>query len=132
MNNRYEGRQPMTTRGVILTCAVTGSQTRQEQNPNLPVTPEQIAQSSLDAAAAGAAIVHLHARNPATGRASMEFAHYKEIVDRIREKNDELIINITTGPGGRFQPGDENPLQPGPRTNLLPAAQRVAHLAGLR
>jgi uncharacterized protein (DUF849 family) len=122
----------MTIRRAILTCAVTGSQTRQEQNPNLPVTPEQIAQSSLEAAAAGAAAVHLHARDPATGRASMEFAHYKEIVDRIREKNDELIINITTGPGGRFQPGDEDPLKPGPRTNLLPAAQRVAHLAGLR
>ncbi|KVN20943.1 3-keto-5-aminohexanoate cleavage protein [Burkholderia stagnalis] len=122
----------MATRRTILTCAVTGSQTRLEQNPHLPITPKQIADASLEAADAGAAIVHLHVRDPETGRASMELAHYQEVVDRIRQKNPALIVNITTGPGGRFQPGDVDPAVAGPRTNLLPPERRVAHLPSLR
>ncbi|AIO69940.1 3-keto-5-aminohexanoate cleavage protein [Burkholderia oklahomensis] len=122
----------MTKRKTILTCAVTGSQTRQDQNPNLPITPRQIAESSLEAADAGAAVVHLHVRDPHTGKASMDLAHYREVVERIREKNPALILNITTGPGGRFQPGEPDPLVPGPRTNLLPPQRRVAHLGALR
>jgi len=122
----------MAARKTILTCAVTGSQTRREQNVNLPITPQEIAEASLEAAEAGAAIVHLHVRDPETGHASMKLEHYQEVVDRIRAKNSALILNITTGPGGRYQPGESNPVIPGPKTNLLPAEQRVTHLPFLR
>jgi uncharacterized protein (DUF849 family) len=101
-HSRDEG--PMKT---ILTCAVTGNLTRTDQNSALPVTPEQIAQSCLDAAVAGAAIVHIHVRHP-DGRPSMELAHYREVVQLIRAKNDALILNLTTRPGGRHHPSDDN------------------------
>ena len=101
----------------ILTCAVTGNLTRPEMNPNLPITPEQIADDALAAAEAGAAIVHIHVRHP-DGRPSMELAHYRDVIERIRAKNSALIVNLTTGPGGRFQPGDDYPATPGPRTNF--------------
>jgi uncharacterized protein (DUF849 family) len=115
----------------ILTCAVTGNLTRPDMNPNLPITPEQIANDALAAADAGAAIVHLHVRHP-DGRPSMEVAHYRETVDRIRQKNNAVILNLTTGPGGRFQPGDDNPAVAGPRTNFLPPLKRVEHIVALK
>jgi uncharacterized protein (DUF849 family) len=83
----------------ILTCAITGAGTTIEQTPYLPVTPEQIANSALEAAAAGAAVVHLHVRDPKTTRPSMSLELYKEVVDRIKDKNTEVLINLTTGPG---------------------------------
>jgi uncharacterized protein (DUF849 family) len=116
---------------IILTCAVTGSLTKPEANPTLPITPEQIADSCLEAAVAGAAVVHIHVRHP-DGRPSIELAHYREVVDRIRQHNTALIINLTTGPGGRFQPGDENPRIAGPRTNLMPPLRRVEHIVALK
>lgn len=115
----------------IITCAVTGSLTRPEDNPNLPVTPEQIAASALEAADAGAAILHLHVRHP-DGRPSMELDHYREVVRLIRAKNNEVILNVTTGPGGRFQPGDDDPKVAGPRTNFVTAERRVAHIVDLK
>lgn len=121
----------MTTRRTILTCAVTGNLTRLDMNPKLPCTPEQIASDSLAAADAGAAIVHIHVRYP-DGRPSMELSHYRETVERIRAKNTALIINLTCGPGGRFQPGDENPAIAGPRTNFLPPMKRVEHVLALK
>jgi uncharacterized protein (DUF849 family) len=72
------------------------------------ITPEEIAQSCLDAATAGAAIIHIHVRDP-DGRPSMELAHYLEVVQLIRAKNDALILNLTTGPGSRYHPSDDNP-----------------------
>lgn len=116
----------------ILSCAVTGNLTKPEMNPNLPITPEEIANSALEAAAAGAAIVHIHVRHPDTGAPSMEIGHYREVVERIRARDTALIINLTTGPGGRYQPGDENPAVAGPRTNLLPPLRRVEHVIALR
>lgn len=120
--------QPKT----VITCAVTGNLTTPAQNPNLPVTPEQIARACLDAAAAGAAIVHVHVRDPATGAPSMELAHYRKVMELIRAENDTLVINLTTGPGGRFQPSDEDPKVAGPRTNLMRPELRVEHIAALR
>jgi uncharacterized protein (DUF849 family) len=114
----------------ILTCAVTGNLTRPDQNPNLPITPEQIAEACLEAAAAGAAIVHIHVRHR-DGRPSMDLAHYREVVQRIRAKNDALILNLTTGPGGRYHPSDDNPAVAGPRTNFLPPLRRVEHIVEL-
>src|SRR5436309_10005183 len=99
---------------VIITCAVTGNQTLPSMTPHLPITPEQIADACLGAAEAGAAIVHIHVRDPASGRPSMELAHYREVVERIRAKNKDLVLNITTGPGGRFAPSDEDPKVAGP------------------
>jgi uncharacterized protein (DUF849 family) len=116
----------------IMTCCVTGNLTRLDQNPALPVTPQQIADSSLEAAAAGAAIVHIHVREPGTGRPSMDVSLYREVVERIRAKNTDLIINLTTGPGGRYHPSDENPAVAGPRTNLLKPEQRVEHVVSLK
>ena len=120
-----------SARRTILTCAVTGNLTRLEMNPRLPCTPQQIADDSLAAAEAGAAIVHIHVRYP-DGRPSMELGHYRETVELIRKRNAALIINLTTGPGGRFHPGDENPAVAGPRTNFLPPLKRVEHVVALR
>jgi uncharacterized protein (DUF849 family) len=119
-------------KNTILTCALTGGLTRPDMNPNLPVTPEQLADSALQAADAGAAIVHIHVRNPANGAPSMDVALYKQAVERIRAKNTALIINLTTGPGGRYHPSDEDPAKAGPRTNLMHPLKRVVHIQELK
>jgi uncharacterized protein (DUF849 family) len=119
-------------RKVILTCAVTGNITRPDQTPHLPITPQQIATSALEAAEAGAAIAHIHVRHPEDGRPSMETRHYAEVAERIRAENAELILNLTTGPGGRFVPDPDDPRVAGPGTSLLPPLARVTHVAALR
>jgi len=116
---------------VIITCAVTGNQTMPEQNPAIPVTPEDIARECLEAAEAGAAIVHIHVRDPETGAPSMDLGLYRETVRLIRQKNQSLIINLTTGPGGRFHPSEDDPKIAGPRTNLMRPALRVEHVADI-
>ncbi|WP_257714393.1 BKACE family enzyme [Roseomonas populi] len=117
---------------VILTCAVTGNLTTLEQHPKLPVTPEEIADAALAAAEEGASIAHLHVRDPATGKPSMELEYYRDVVERIRAKNKDLIINLTTGPGGRFVVGEEDPKIAGPGTTLTTPAIRTAHITALR
>ena len=116
----------------ILTCAVTGNLTRPEQTPHLPVTPAQIADDCLAAAAAGAAAVHIHVRDPATGRPSMEVELYRDVVDRIRRADRELIINLTTGPGGRYVPSEDDPRVAAPGSTLLPPLRRIEHVTALR
>jgi uncharacterized protein (DUF849 family) len=117
---------------VIITCAVTGNLTTPEQTPYLPVTPEQIADACLGAADAGAAIVHIHVRDPKTGRPSMLTEYYVDVVQRIRARNPELILNITTGPGGRFVPSKDDPKVAAEGTTLLVPEKRVEHIAKLR
>jgi len=119
-------------RKVIIACAVTGSADTPGKNPAVPVTPAQIAQSAIDAAKAGAAIVHIHVRDPETTRPSMELAHYREVFERIRSSGTDVVINLTTGPGARFAPGAEEPLKVGPGTNLKTAAERVKHVVELK
>jgi uncharacterized protein (DUF849 family) len=119
-------------RKVMISCAVTGSADTPGRNPAVPVTPAQIAQSAIDAAKAGAAIVHIHVRNPETTRPSMNPAHYREVVERIRGSGSDVLINLTTGPGARFSPGNDDPLQPGPGTTMKSAAERVQHIVELR
>jgi uncharacterized protein (DUF849 family) len=119
-------------RKVMISCAVTGSADTPGRNPAVPVTPQQIAQSAVDAAKAGAAIVHIHVRDPKTTRPSMDKALYGEVVERIRASGVDVLINLTTGPGARFMPGDDDPLQPGPATNMKPPARRVEHVMELR
>ncbi|SDH73222.1 MULTISPECIES: 3-keto-5-aminohexanoate cleavage protein [Bradyrhizobium] len=117
---------------VIITCAVTGNLTTPEQTPHLPITPEQIAEACLGAADAGAAMVHIHVRDPLTGRPSMLLDHYADVVQRIRAHNPELILNITTGPGGRFVPSQHDPKVAAEGTTLMVPEQRVEHITALR
>ena len=119
-------------RKVMISCAVTGSADSVGKNPAVPVTPEQIATSAIDAAKAGAAIVHIHVRDPTTGQPSMEGAHYAEVVDRIRQSGTDVVINLTTGPGGRFSPDPTDPMKPGAGTTLRTPRQRVQHVLDLR
>ena len=116
----------------IITCAVTGNITTLDQNPNLPVTPAQLADAVLEAAEEGAAAAHIHVRDPKTGRPSMELDLYRDVMDRVRAKNREVVINLTTGPGGRFVPSDEDPRIAGPGTTLLAPEKRVEHIAILK
>ena len=116
----------------LLTCAVLGNFTTRAMNPALPITPAEIAGDCLAAAEAGASIVHVHVRDPETELPSMEVALYAEVVQRIRDINADLIINLTTGNGGRYHPTDGDPAKPGPRTNLLPPDERVRHIQEIR
>jgi len=120
------------SRKTIIACAVTGSGDTVQKNPAVPVTPAQIAQSAIEAAKAGAAIVHIHVRDPNTGKASMDFELYKETVERIRNSGIDVIINLTTGAGARFSPDKDNPRQPGTGTTLCSPAERVRHVLALR
>ncbi|MBM3528726.1 MAG: 3-keto-5-aminohexanoate cleavage protein [Alphaproteobacteria bacterium] len=119
-------------RKVMISCAVTGSADTPRRNPGVPVTPEQIAQSSLDAAKAGASIVHIHVRDPKTTKPSMDKALYKEAVDRIREKNSDVLINLTTGPGARFYHDDKDPSKPSADSVLRGPDDRVQHVMEIR
>ena len=116
----------------IITCAVTGSAPTPEKNPAVPVSPEEIANSALAAAAAGAAIVHIHVRDPETTLRSMELQHYTEVVERIRASGSDVIINLTTGPGATFKPGDMAPEIVGDGTLLKSAAERLQHIEALK
>lgn len=118
-------------RDVILTCAVTGNQTRPEHTPYLPITPEDIANAAIDAGKAGAAIAHIHVRDPETGDPSMDVSLYAEVVERIRASNSDILINLTTGPGQRFIPDDDDPKLAAPGTSLMPPAERVPHVEAL-
>jgi uncharacterized protein (DUF849 family) len=119
-------------RKVMISCAVTGSADTPARNPAVPVTPQQIAQSAIDAAKAGAAIVHIHVRDPNSTRPSMDGALYREVMDRIRASGSDVLINLTTGPGARFVPGDADPQKPGAGTTLKPPAERVRHVIELK
>ena len=115
----------------ILTVAVTGNLTTVQQNPALPCTPEQIANAALESAKIGAAIAHIHVRHP-DGRPSTDLVHYREVVERIHDKNSELIINLTTGPGGRFVPSKDDPKVAGPGTSAIHPLKRVEHIVELK
>jgi len=116
----------------IISCAVTGNITTLQNHPGLPVTPAEIAQACLGAAKAGAAICHIHVRDPKTGAPSMSTDLYREVVELIRAENTEVIINLTTGPGGRFIPSEDNPQVAAPGSTLLPGPARVAHVVELK
>jgi uncharacterized protein (DUF849 family) len=117
---------------IFITCAVTGNLTTPEQTPYLPKSPQEIAEACLGAAEAGAAIVHIHVREPDTGKPSMELAYYREVVERIRARNTQLILNLTTGPGGRFVPSHDEPRIAAPGTTLMNPEKRAEHIAILK
>jgi uncharacterized protein (DUF849 family) len=115
----------------FITCAVTGSGSSQERSPHVPRSPEQIANSAIDAAKAGAAIVHCHVRDPDTGAPSRSLKLYREVTDRIRDSETDVILNFTAGMGGDMVFGDpENPLPLNmASTDMAGATERVAHVA---
>jgi uncharacterized protein (DUF849 family) len=118
---------------VFITCAITGSGDTADRSPHVPVTPEQIATSALEAADAGAAIVHLHVRDPETGAASRNPALYREVVERIRSSGTDVVINLTAGMGGDMVlGGDETPLPLAENgTDMAGATERLAHVEEL-
>jgi len=120
------------TRKTIITCAMTGGTAVPHNHPNFPVTPRQIAEQALEAAAAGAAVVHIHVRDPETGAPSPDVELYREVIDRIRQRNDQVIINLTTGYGCVFMPTRDNWTVAGSGTNVLSAVERVAHVVELK
>ena len=113
---------------VILTCAVTGGSDIKDKHPGIPVTPKQIANASIEAAKAGAAIVHIHVRDPKTGLPARDLELYKETARLIRASDTDVILNITTGMGGDLVPGKENPAMAGPGSDMITPAQRVHHI----
>ncbi len=117
---------------VVLTCAVTGGHRNYHKHPDFPITPEQIARECLEARAAGAAVTHIHVRDPQTGEPSGDPALYREVVERIRDAGSDVLINLTTGEGGRYVPGEEDPTVGGPGTTLRRPELRLRHIEDLR
>src|SRR3546814_517106 len=112
----------------IITCALTGGAAFPREHPNFPVTPRQLAEQGLEAANAGASILHIHVRNPETGAPSTDLALYREVHGRIRQANPDVIINLTTGPGCMFVPTPGNWTVAAEGTNMMSAEERVAHI----
>lgn len=118
---------------VFITCAVTGSGANVERSPHVPVTPEEIANSAIEAARAGAAVVHIHVRDPKTRKGSRDLALYREVVQRIRKSDVNPVINLTTGMGGDlWLGGPDSPLPPAPRTDVVGVLERLVHVQELR
>ena len=119
-------------RDVIITCAVTGSGDSASKSEHVPVTPVEIAAASIDAAKAGAAIVHIHVREPDTGAPSRRVELYQEVVDRIRDSDTDVVINLTTGMGGDLYFGpDDNPLAFTEDTDCVGEVERLTHVEKL-
>ncbi|UEM06263.1 3-keto-5-aminohexanoate cleavage protein [Skermanella rosea] len=119
-------------RRVVITCAVTGAGDTVGKHPAIPVTPEQIADAAIEAASAGAAVAHIHVRDPGTGKPSRDPALYREVMERIRASGTDVIVNLTAGMGGDLVIGpDHDPARFGPGTDLVGAEARAAHVAEL-
>ena len=120
-------------REVFITCAVTGSGGTQDKSPHVPRSPKQIADSAIAAAKAGAAVVHCHVRDPETGAPSRDRGLFREVTDRIRESDTDVVLNLTAGMGGDIVFGGvENPLPTVEGTDMAGATERVAHVADCR
>ena len=117
---------------IIVTCAITGNGDTAKKHPNLPITPKEIANSAIEAAKEGASIVHIHVREP-DSRPSRKFEYYKEVTDRIRSSDTDMIINLTTGMGGDLEVGQgKEPLNPpGPNTDFIEVLDRLGHIQEL-
>ncbi len=120
------------TRPVIITAALTGGADSAAASPHIPVTPEQIADQALAARAAGAAIAHIHVRDPATGKPARDPALYREVVRLIRAAGSDVLINLTTGPGASFLPSDADPNANAIPRGMASPEERVAHVLELR
>jgi len=117
---------------VIITCALTGAGDTVDKHPAIPVTPTQIAAAAVEAAKAGATVVHCHVRDPITGKGSRDPALYREVVARIRDSGVDIIVNLTAGMGGDLEIGaGETPLAFGPATDLVGPLARLVHVEEL-
>ncbi|MGA5469727.1 3-keto-5-aminohexanoate cleavage protein [Streptomyces arboris] len=116
---------------VIITCALTGAGDTVGRSPHVPVTPEQIAASAVEAAGAGAAVVHIHVRDPESGAPSRDPRLYREVVERIRETGTDVVINLTAGMGGDLVIDPEAPLKQLPGTDLVGGLERLPHVEDL-
>lgn len=115
-------------RKVILTCAVTGNAPFNRKHPAFPVTPAEIAASAIEAAKAGAAVVHLHVRDPRTGDGSRDPRLFKETVDRIRDSEVDVLINVTGGLGGFLMPDPDDESRALPDSDVIGVEERMRHL----
>ena len=113
---------------VIVTCAVTGAGDTVSKNPNVPVTPRQIADAAIEAARAGAAIAHIHVRDPETGKGSRDPELFRQVVDMVRASDTDVVINLTAGMGGDWVASDGDPAMPGPGTDMIGPLERLAHV----
>ena len=116
---------------VIVTCAVTGAGDTTTKHPGVPVTPKQIAEAAIEAAKAGAAIAHIHVRDPETGKGSRDPKLFAEVVDRIRSSDTDIVINLTAGMGGDWVPSEADPSMPGPGTDMIGPLERLTHVEEL-
>jgi len=117
---------------VIITCALTGAGDTVDKHPAIPVTPAQIAAAAVEAAKAGATVVHCHVRDPNTGKGSRDPALYREVMARIRDSGVDIIVNLTAGMGGDLEIGaGETPLAFGPATDLVGPLARLVHVEEL-
>ncbi|MFJ8805971.1 3-keto-5-aminohexanoate cleavage protein [Streptomyces sp. NPDC102490] len=121
---------PMTE-NVIITCALTGAGDTVRKSPHVPVTPEQIARNAVEAAAAGAAVVHIHVRDPETGDPSRDPKLYREVVERVKETGTDVVINLTAGMGGDLVIDPDDPLTHLPGTDLVGGLERLPHVEDL-
>jgi uncharacterized protein (DUF849 family) len=117
---------------IMITCAITGAGDTAGKSPHVPVTPEQIARSAIAAARAGATAVHLHVRDPDTGKNARAPALYRETVERIRESGVDVVLNVTAGMGGILHRPHEDPNRDGPRSDLVASEERFCHIVELR
>ena len=113
---------------VIITCAVTGAGDTTSRSNLVPITPRQVADAAIEAAKAGAAVVHVHVRDPETGQGSRDPALFREAVDMIRDSDVDMIINLTAGMGGDWVPSAEDPSLPGPGSDMIGPEERLAHV----
>jgi uncharacterized protein (DUF849 family) len=118
-------------RKVIVTCALTGAGDTTGRSEHVPITPEQIAQSGIDAARTGATVVHIHVRDPRTGQGSRDVALYREVVERIRASDVDVVINTTAGMGGDLMLDPQNPTTFVEGTDLVNGVERLAHVEEL-
>jgi len=119
-------------RKVIVSCAVTGSGDSVGKHPAIPVTPEEIAAAAIEAAKAGAAIIHVHVRDPDTGKASRRPDLFREVVGRIRDSETDMVVNLTTGMGGDLFFGpDEDPMNFTEETDCVGQLERMRHVEEL-
>ncbi|MCP5081979.1 MAG: 3-keto-5-aminohexanoate cleavage protein [Alphaproteobacteria bacterium] len=112
----------------IITCAVTGAGDTTGKHPGVPVTPKEIADAAIEAAKAGAAVAHIHVRDPETGKGSRDLGLFKEVVDRVRSSDTDVVVNLTAGMGGDWVPSEDDPAMPGPGTDMIGPEERLAHV----
>jgi uncharacterized protein (DUF849 family) len=117
---------------VVVSCAVTGAGDTTGRSPHVPVTPKEVAEAAIQAAQAGAAIAHIHVRDPETGQGSRDPKLFKEVVDRVRESGTDVVINLTAGMGGDWIPSEQDPAMPGPGTDMIGVQERLAHVEECR